>query len=376
MRHSYTSAVPTSATALATREAVRTAILAAAAMLVVVLVMASAQGGPAYFIQLGERSTALEFARETLGADVPTPVADGHDGESFWLLARDPTLSGGDDLAQYFDRPLYRAQRIGYPALASPWGLGGEESLLWGLVLTNVIAVAVGTFLVGSTVIRAGGSKLAGYLFVANPLVWLAVLFDFSDAVALAGLVGVVWALRRGRPGAAGAFGVLAALAKDSSLLGLVSLAVLTRHLSLRDRLEVVLPAVAAAGLWRLYVMAQPGFTSDPEIQEFALVPFSGFAEAWRRGWSPQGDWVYAALSLALIPLAAAIVWTWWRRRGSMELAAALPYAVFVPFLSGQVLSIPINSYRAIGPALTLAAAGRLVERPRTEPPGTPPRAG
>lgn len=345
------------------RDVLRTAALATLAMAVVVALMSSTQGGPAYFIQLGEKSRALEFAREILGEDVPTPVADGHDGESFWLLARDPTLSGGKDLAGYFDRPLYRAQRIGYPALASPWQLGGEQALLWGLVLTNLAAVGVGTYLTGASAARQGGPRLSGYVFAANPLVWLALLFDFSDAVALVGLVGAVWALRGRRAGVAGFFGVLAALAKESSLLGLGAVAVLAPRLSRRERALLVVPAGLSAVAWRVYVIAQPGFSSDVQVQEFAIRPFSGYLEAWRLGWSPMGDWAHAAVSIALIPIVLLIVVAWWRHRSSLELCAALPYALFLPFLSGQVLDIPINSVRAVGPALTLAAAGLLVVR-------------
>jgi hypothetical protein len=345
--------------------------MATLALGIVALVMGVSQGGPAYFIQLGQKSRALELARDVLGEGVPTPVADGHDGESFWLLARDPTLSGGDDLAQYFDRPLYRAQRIGYPALAAPWRLGGEQALLWGLVLTNLAAVGVGTYLTGANVARQGGARLAGYVFAANPLVWLALLFDFSDAVALAGVMGAVWALRRGRWGPLVACTVVAALAKESSLLGLGAIAVLVPRIPFRQRALLVVPAGLSAALWRLYVMAQPGFTSDPQVEEFVVKPFSGYVEAWRHGWSPMGDWAYAALSIALIPVAVAVVWAWWRHRGSVELCAALPYALFLPFLSGQVLDIPINSVRAVGPAVTLAAAGVLIIRGTAA--GTPP---
>lgn len=349
-------------------DVLRSAVLATLALAVVVVVMASTQGGPAYFIQLGEESRALDFAKEVLGEDVPTPLADGHDGESFWLLARDPTLSEGAELAERLDRPTYRAQRIGYPTLAAPWRLGGETALLWGLVVTNLGAVLVGTLLTGWLVRRHGGPALGGYLFAANPLVWLALLFDFSDAVALAGLVGALGALRAGRRGLSGALAVVAALAKESSLLGLGAAAVLSRDLAWRDRVALVVPAGVAAAAWRLYVIAQPGFSSDAQVQEFALVPFSGFREAWRFGWSPTGEWVAAAISLALVPLAVVVILAWWRRRGSLELSAALPYAAFVPFLSGQVLDIPVNSLRAIGPALTLAAAGSLMRAPGPQP--------
>lgn len=340
----------------------RTAVLATLAMSVVVVIMATSQGGPAYFIQLGDKSRALEFAREKLGEDVPTPLADGHDGESYWLLSRDPTLSGGPDLARLLNRPTYRAQRILYPALASPWRIGGERALVWGLVITNLAVVAVGTYLTGATT-RQSGSRLTAYLFAANPVVWLALLFDFADGLALAGLVGVFLALRRGRPGIAALSGVAAALAKESSLFGLAGLAILGRGLSLRQRALVAIPAGSAALLWRFYVISRPGFSADAQIEEFALAPFSGFQEAWRFGWSPGGAWVHATLSLALIPVAIGVVAAWWRWRGSWELAAALPFALLVPFLSGQVLDIPINSARAIGPALTLSALGILRAR-------------
>jgi len=54
-----------------------------------------------------------------------------------------------------------------------------------------------------------------------------------------------------------------------------------------------------------------------------------------------------------LVVVAIVVVVRWWQRR-SLELWAALPYALLVPFLSGQVVHWSINSIRAIGPALTL----------------------
>src|SRR5690606_24693443 len=120
------------------------------------------QGGPAYFLQLGELAPGLPKARAVLGEDVPTPLADGHDGEMFWQLARDPLLLDDEDLADHLARPVYRAQRIGFPALAAPWRLFGEEGLLWGMVLTNVAAVAAGTLAVGLWSAARGGPGLLG----------------------------------------------------------------------------------------------------------------------------------------------------------------------------------------------------------------------
>lgn len=353
-------------------QVIRSAVLATVALAVAVAVLALSQGGPAYFIQLGDQSYSLDLARDLFGDDVPTPILDKHDGEYFWVLARDPLLTGGEDLARYLDRPTYRAQRIGYPALAAPWRLGGEEMLLWGLVITNLVAVAIGTIATGWSVAERGGSRFAGYLFVANPLVWLSLLFDFSDAVALAAIVGAVWSVRRRRSGVTAGLSVLAALTKESTLLGLAAVALLARGLSIRERVLLVAPGAAAAVAWRLFVIAQPGFGSNPQVEEFALVPFSGYWEAWQHGWSPMGDWLYAVVSISLVPIAAAVVLLWWRNRGSIELCAALPYAVFVPFLSGQVLDVPINSIRAVGPALTLAAMAVALRARAAGPGGLP----
>lgn len=339
-------------------EARRIAIMVTFALCIAVGILAVAQGGPSYFIGLGERSTALEFARDILGEEVSVPLADGHDGESFWLLARDPSLSAGEDLAQYLDRPLYRAQRIGYPLLASPWGVLGEHALLWGLVVTNLVAIGVGTYLVARAAVATGRSPRTGYLFALNPAAWLALLFDFSDAVALAGLVGFVLAIQRRHWGWAAVAATLAGLAKESSALGIAAVTVGARGLSLRERAQVSVPPAVAVLSWRAYVMTRPGFESDPEIQEFALIPFSGFEEAWRRGWLPNDQWFYAVIAVLLVPSAAMVVWRWWHDRRAPALLAALPYALFVPFLSGQVLNIAINSLRAFGPAITLAGIG------------------
>ena len=99
--------------------------------------------GPTWFLHLGrEFEPPIDLAREKLGDDVVVPHEIGHDGKSFWVLARDPLLTQGADIRHFLDRPAYRAQRIAYPLIASPWGLGGEHLLLWGLIITNLGTVA------------------------------------------------------------------------------------------------------------------------------------------------------------------------------------------------------------------------------------------
>jgi hypothetical protein len=84
----------------------------------------------------------------------------------------------------------------------------------------------------------------------------------------------------------------------------------------------------------------------------FTVIPFKGFVDAYRDGWKPTADWGNAVLGVLLIPLAVLIVERW-RRDRSLVMTAALPYALWVPFLSALVVDLPQNAVRAIGPALS-----------------------
>jgi hypothetical protein len=319
-----------------------------------------------YFVGFGEESEFLPYAEAVLG-DVDVALPDGHDGQQFWILARDPLLLEGIVTAEPLDRPLYRAQRIGYPLLASPWRIGGERLLIWGLLVTNLVVVAVGTALaagLGGTERRRYPSGLA---FAASPLVWLAVLYDFSDALALAGLLGMLVGLRGRRTGWAVASVVVACLAKETSLLAVLAVAGIGRGLGRRERAGLVLAGILPLGVWRLYAMSRPSFGSDPEVREFSIVPFAGFIDAWRIGWSPQELWGDAAAAMLLVVLMALVAATWWRNRGSWELTGALPYALMLPFLSHHVVGISVNVVRAVGPALTLGALWYLGGRSSAE---------
>ena len=328
-------------------------VVVAIALTVAVVVLGVTQGGSDYFLQLGKQSHNLELAREVLGEDVEVPLEDGHDGENSWVIARDPLLRD-QDAAERFDRPTYRAQRIAYPALAAPWRLLGEYALLWGLVATNLLAIVAGTWAAG----RLGGHPVSAYAMAFNPLVILALLFDFADAVALAGVVLALLAASRGRPGLTAGASVLAALAKEPSLLALGAAAALTRGLSTRLRVALVLPGAVAAGAWHLYLTTRPGFGADPEVQELERIPFQGFVDAWDRSWHPGDHWFDAAVAVALVGVAAAALVLAVRRRDLASTAAVGP-CLLLPFLSAQVLALPTNSLRAVGGAITLVGLSR-----------------
>jgi hypothetical protein len=351
------------------RAALRAAVLSMIGLAVASLILTASQGGPAYFLQLGDESPGLAKAREVLGADVPTPLADGHDGDRFWQLARDPLLRDDDSLNTYLDRPVYRAQRIGFPALAAPWHLLGEGALLWGMILTNIAAIGLGTYVVGLWSAERGGPGRLGFVFAFNPLSLYSLVFDLGDAVALAGLVAAVYLFSRHRTWLMVIAACVGALAKEPTLAGLAAVALLAEGRSIKDRSLLLVPAAAAVGAWRLYILSRPGLGSDPQVEEFTRVPFSGFIDSWRLGWWPEGRWPQASLSLGLLAVALACIALWLRNPRRLELAAALPFALITPFLSAQVVSLWHNTVRAVGPALLFLSIYVVLARRRAPDP-------
>lgn len=309
-------------------------------------------GNPQWFVHFGTEHPGIQWARSILGRDLLTPHQDGHDGQAYWALARDPLLVHGRDvLARNLDRPVYRAQRIAYPAIAAAWRLGGETALLWGLLITNLLVVFAGGWLAGLLAHRLGAPLRASLGFALCPGIVVATLFDIADGLALVALLAVILAIQQQRLGWAIAAGVLGVLAKEPTLLGLVGIAALAPAIDRRTRLAIVLVPTAAMAGWGLYARWRLGWLPTG-VDEFVL-PFAGYVEAWRLGWSQLGNWADAAFAFALIPIA--IVGTrWWIARRTLLLSAAVPFLWLVPFLSGSVLDLTLNSLRAITPAVTL----------------------
>jgi hypothetical protein len=330
--------------------AMRFVAIAVAMHVAIVFAAWSGSGGNlTWFLHLGPDSEALPLARDVLD-DVLVPLDVGHDGPKFWVLARDPLLLEPSTEAS-LDRPGYRARRIAYPAIAAPWRLIGEDSLLLGLVITNLVAVGVGTAL-ALRIARHYGSRPRAALAVAlNPAVIVALLFDLSDAVALAGLLAVIaGALERRRSWIVSG-SLVAALGRETMVLGLVGMALLARGPGRRDRLLMVAPGVGALLAWTWYVRVA---TSDGSGgRELTAVPFSGWADAWRLAWRPQGDLENGVLAGLVLVVGLVVVALAVRRR-DLLVAAAAPFAAILPFLGPIVLQYPFNLVRAVGPMLTL----------------------
>jgi hypothetical protein len=68
----------------------------------------------------------------------------GYDGQFYYRMALNP-LADKEEL-QYFDSPVYRYQRIGYPLLAALFSLGNKSWLPASLLITNMLVMVLSVF--------------------------------------------------------------------------------------------------------------------------------------------------------------------------------------------------------------------------------------
>jgi hypothetical protein len=321
-------------------------------VVLVALFLAKYDGNAQWFVHFGREGSVMPVARQVFGDDLLVPHQDGHDGQAYWLLARDPLLLDGRGVvAPHLDRPGYRAQRILYPALAAPWRVAGEDALVWGLLVTTLAAVLLGGVAAALLALDLRAPPRASLAFALCPGVFVATIMDGSDAVALAAFLAALLAVIRRRPGWAVAAGAAAVLAKEPMLAGLVGVAFVGRTLALRWRVALVaVPAVTALA-WAVYARWRLGWPPSG-VQEFAF-PLYGYVDAYRRGWKPVGNWADAFVAVLLVPLLV-VVARRWMRRGGVLLSAAVPFVAMIPFFSAQVLDLAVNTMRAAGPAITL----------------------
>lgn len=342
----------------ANRAALRASAIGLTVHLVfVVSMLATHHGDPSWFVRFGVDAPQTVLGRQLLGGVVTHPGV-GADGQYFWALARDPFLSHPQETAALLDLPVYRAQRVAYPALAAPWRVFGERGVLWALIIENLAVVAIGSYLTARLAMSLGLPARTGLAFAFNPGVIFAAMFDLCDALALAATVGALYAAVSRKRVALVAFSVLAGLAKEPALLALGAASLVTGFsakevrppLDRMTRSLLVVPAALAVGAWAVYVRMRLEWPAN-NVDDFSL-PFVGFVRSWQMRWAAEGQFADAIVAGALVVAASVVVVLFVRRR-TLLLAAALPYALLVPFLGVPVILFTNNALRAFAPAFT-----------------------
>lgn len=269
--------------------------------LIAVRVLWSTDWNVTVFAAFGEEAMPTrEYAEERL-REVFLRRAQGHDGKFFFVQSNDPWILDPDENARVLDRPLYRSQRMLYPVLAGGGGLFGPETIVWAMLVVNLLAMGVGTWLTARIAMEMGGSPWWGLAFALNLGFISEVNIGGAGVVAASAAFGAVLMFMRGRAPAGIALLAVAALSREAMLLAAAGVALwLWREKKRSTAVVAALVPGLAVLAWAVYLRLRIGEGSvAAEVQEIG-VPFVGFAEA---SLSWIGDPVDLAVGVAMMVL-------------------------------------------------------------------------
>jgi hypothetical protein len=302
------------------------------ALLFAVRVLTAVDGDATIFVGFGEDAAPTrEYAEEKLGP-LFLRTGQGHDGKYFFVQANDPLLLDPDLNALVLDRPLYRSQRMLYPLLAGAGGALAPEAVVWGLLVTNILALGAGTW---ATALLSRNMKLSpwwGLAFGLNPGVLSEMVIDGAGIVAAAAAFAAVVLMLKDRVGYAVLLLTLAALSREAMLLAAFGCAWWLWRQQRESRKAVMVAAVPIVGvtLWAFYLRWRIGWDAGVSQVEEIGWPFIGFAEAVE-------TWVGDPLSLGI---------------GFMLLALLLVYAGRA-FVSRELVGWAFIGFVALGVLFT-----------------------
>ena len=317
---------------------------------------------PTVFLALGEDSPIqTEYARQLLG-DVTTRQDLGHDGRFFFPQANDPWFVEPESHAVVLDRPVYRAQRMLFPMIAGGFGLFPPWVVAWAMLVTNVLAMAIGAVVAAKLAATWGASTWLGLWVPLN--VGLLFELDIGGAGILAYTccLGATYALDKDRIWLASTLFAAAALSKELMVAYAAGVFILWWYDRRRYLWPIIVAPLAAMALWTAYlwfrldgIQGTGGNTGN-----FGL-PFVGFADAFRA-------WIQEPLNLlvSLVLLAVLVAFVPLAFRGRLPVAwGALPFVGLIVVLSANVLREPFDFSRAILPVFT--ALPFLIMVPRSD---------
>ncbi|MGQ0849710.1 MAG: hypothetical protein ACT4OP_11430 [Actinomycetota bacterium] len=316
---------------------------------------------PSALAAFGEDSARQNaYARELVG-EVVTRPAQGHDGKFFFIQGNDPWLLHPNENASFLDRPVYRAQRMAYPLLASGFGLLSPWAVMWGLFVINVIASGIGTWATARLATGLGVTPWLGLAFTLNVGLIYEMVVDGAGIVALMFGVLAILALERQRSGWAGGFLAAAALSREVMLVFAVGIAAAfwIRHRRVIWSLLVV-PGLAFA-VWSGYTRFRLGWMPDDGSSPVGAYPFRGLVQA-ASFWG--GDFLDLVLILAFVAVTLAFTLRAVRSR-QLLVWGALPFALLATMLTVYVWLEPYDIARAIAPIFTAYPFVLFVAEPK-----------
>jgi hypothetical protein len=305
---------------------------------------------PTIFLALGDQKPIqTAYARRLLG-DVTTRPNFGHDGKFFFVQANDPWYRDPGQHASVIDRPIYRGQRMLYPMMAGGFGLFPPGVVAWSMLVTNLVAMAIGTLLGAFLATRMGASTWLGLAIPLN----LGLIFEIdiggAGVVAYVFCLGAVCALAFEREWAAAFLLSAGALTREVMMGFAVGLVVLFWIDERRLRWRLVITPLVAMAVWHLYLQVRlAGWHGVGGAPRLFSVPFLGMLEAIESWIEDPIRFIVVVAILAAIALFVPLA-----LRSRFPIAwGALPFVALTIVLSVEVWREPFDLSRALAPALT-----------------------
>ena len=296
-----------------------------------------------------EAEAISDSASAALGRDVFERAGQGHDGKFFFLQAMDPWLTQPQEHASLLDRPVYRAQRMFYPVLASGLGLVPQRLLPWSMLVTNIAALALGAWATAEYASRTGRSCWWGLAFPLNIGLISEFLVSGAGIVAFAFAMLAVLYIERESYLRAAVFMAASLLAREVMLLTLIGLA--GRQWAKRRRIPatfVALP-VGAAISWAAYLRLRlRDFPPADTVQEIGW-PFVGLLGAVPQWFDRPLDFV-VGVTVVLVSLVVLIHFS---RKSETLVWGTLGFALLPIALTEQVWLRFFDITRAVAPLFT-----------------------
>jgi hypothetical protein len=306
---------------------------------------------PAIFVAFDDEEWPIQtsYVREMLG-DVETNPRFAHDGKYFFAQANDPWYLEPERHAAVLDRPIYRGQRMLFPTIASGFGFFPPGAIVWSMLVTNLLALAIGAVLAAKLAAFWGLSPWMGIWVPLN----IGLLFELeiggAGIVAYACCLGAVFALARQRTWLASLLFAAAALSRETMVaftVGVLALWWLERR---RFLWRILITPLAAMAVWQVYLRFRLiGIAGVGGGWDAFAAPFIGMVEAFRF-WTTDAGNLFVNVALLLIVLAFIPL----TLRSRLPIAwGALPFVLIAPILSANVWWETRDFARALAPVFT-----------------------
>jgi hypothetical protein len=304
---------------------------------------------PTLFVSFGDESPVQDvYIRPRLG-DVSTRPGYAPDGKFFFVQANDPWVLDPEHNAAFLDRPIYRTQRMLYPLIAGGFGLFTPPMIVWAMLVTNLVAMAIGAGIAARLASVWGGPSWLGLMVPLNVGLLFELELGGAGILAYAFALAGVLALTKERTWLASTSFAAAALTREMMMLFPVGLLVLWWLNQRRIMWRLVTLPTAAIVLWHLYVRIRlRGVSGVGVVWGGFAPPFYGIltgSEWWLRH-------PYLLINVGIIAMLVVFVPVALRSRSPMAWGA-LPFVALATVLSENVWREAYDLTRVLMPVFT-----------------------